>query len=142
MYIYTCMYFSHVQIQLCQKWLQSRQLRVQEATSRAACAFYLCRILVLCIRTLRSCPEQALAVPLRMLEVFLSPQSYGTQDSTASERLLDRLVETLVTNGELLAPSNTHMCICMYSMSQNNGNTSNLPYSNPNLHLHSHLNYM
>lgn len=101
MYMYFLPY-SLSQILLCQKWLQTKEIRVKEACSNATCAFYLQRILVLCILRLRSCPEQALAVPLRMLEVFLSPQSYGTQDSTASERLLERLMETLVNNGELL----------------------------------------
>ena len=99
-------YPTAIQVTLCQKWLQSKQSLIVEACSSPTTAFHLSRILVLCAHTLYHAPQQPLAVPLRMLEVFLSPQSYmhtySAQQTVAnsSGRLLERLNTHLVANGE------------------------------------------
>ena len=84
-----------------------------EACSSPAGALFLRHILTLCSHTLRRSPDQALAIPLRMLEVFLSPQSYDTQPPDLSASLLERLNTHLVANGELMNDPNSSASFLM-----------------------------
>ena len=70
------MVYISLQIRLCQKWLQFRKALATEACSNTVCAFHLRRVLNKCCLTLHAHPSQPLALPLRMMEVFLDKGNY------------------------------------------------------------------
>ena len=111
----TCL--SPPQISLCQKWLQLRHQLPTGACTDSSFSFLLSRILCLCVKSLLSSPSQPLSVPLRMVEVFLSPTTYHTPPSSqlsssgqllsagqlsSSQLLVEKLTDHLVKNGEIV----------------------------------------
>ena len=89
------MHTTHVwqQIKLCQKWLHHRTAMVDQLATvqppslpssrhniapASMCAYHLRSLLGRCCRDLIGHASQPLAVPLRTLEVFTSPETYAS----------------------------------------------------------------
>ena len=91
-HLYHC--FLLTQVGLCQKWLQFSHGLAATFPSNTLCVYHLRQLLVHCTVSLTSDPSQNIAIPLRMIETFLSPTLYQHTPQTVSH-----LFSHLVQNG-------------------------------------------
>ena len=89
-----------LQIKLCQKWLHHRVSLATLASTDPSITHHLLTLLTHCTTSLSSSPSQNLAVPLRMLEIYLNPLSYPEQQRS---KIVVQLCRNLVARGYFTA---------------------------------------
>ena len=89
-----------VQIKLCHKWLHHRVDLATLASTDPSISHYLLTLLTHCTASLSSSPSQNLAVPLRMLEIYLNPLTYPEPQRS---KIVTHLCRNLVARGYFTA---------------------------------------
>ncbi|XP_045693706.1 ubiquitin-protein ligase E3C isoform X3 [Phyllostomus hastatus] len=92
-------------IWVCQNLIKHSALFVQQldGSDRLTCLFQIKRLLSLCCRLLQSCNDDSLnvALPMRMLEVFSSENTYlpVLQDASSVVSVIEQILHYMVQNG-------------------------------------------
>ena len=98
LYTYLCIIV--LQIKLCQKWLHHRISLAALASTDPSVTHHLLTLLIYCTASLSSSPSQNLAIPLRMLEIYLNPLTYPEQQRS---KIVPLLCRNLVASGYFTA---------------------------------------